>query len=236
MTTMGVKLKAADCSIWARRKASTTPMRLTSAVSLVSPMKSLRSGGMIRRTAWGTTTKRSAFHWREAQRACRGLLARVDRLDAGAVDLGDVRGVDEHEGHEAPEELVAGDAEGRQAQAEHVDDEDAGQAAEDVDVDDGEAPDRREDGTLQAAQDGQDEPEDEHEDLGQQEEHDVPPEGGDDLGGRSGRHLGVEEGLLDARPGRQVDDDVADDAQHEQRADDGHDDSPASLLGIAEES
>ena len=91
-------------------------------------------------------------------------------------------------------------------------------------------------GPLQAAQDGQDQPEDEHEDLGQQEEHHVPPEAREDLGGRSRRHVGVEEGLLDAWPGGQVDDDVAKHAHHEQRADDGHDDSPASLLGVAEES
>ncbi len=42
---------------------------------------------------------------REPERAGRGLLARVHRLDPGAVDLGDVRRVDEHERDDGPEEL-----------------------------------------------------------------------------------------------------------------------------------
>ena len=42
---------------------------------------------------------------REAERARGGLLARVHRLDPRAVDLGDVRGVDEHERDDGPEEL-----------------------------------------------------------------------------------------------------------------------------------
>ena len=81
--TMGVKLKAADCSICARRKASTTPMRLTSAVSFVSPMKSFSSGGMMRRTACGMTTKRIAFHCeRPRERAAASWLGCTDSMPA----------------------------------------------------------------------------------------------------------------------------------------------------------
>ena len=52
----GVKLKVAACLIWAVRKISTTPMNDTRTVSFWSPMKSLSSGGMTRRTACGRTT------------------------------------------------------------------------------------------------------------------------------------------------------------------------------------
>src|SRR4029077_11238306 len=58
-TRYGVKLNVADWSICACLNASTTPRVPTRAVSFCSPMKSLRSGGITRRTAWGRMTKRS---------------------------------------------------------------------------------------------------------------------------------------------------------------------------------
>ena len=54
----GDRLKWLLAMILAWLKASMVPMTLTSAVSFCRPMKSLSSGGMIRRTAWGTMTKR----------------------------------------------------------------------------------------------------------------------------------------------------------------------------------
>ena len=51
-----MKLNVADDSICDCRNASTTPINATSAVSFWRPMKSLSSGGITRRTAWGTTT------------------------------------------------------------------------------------------------------------------------------------------------------------------------------------
>ena len=60
-------------------------------VSFCSPMKSLSSGGMTRRTACGQDDVAKRLDPREPKRPSRGLLARVDRIDAGAVDLGHVR-------------------------------------------------------------------------------------------------------------------------------------------------
>ena len=73
------------------------------AVSFCSPMKSLRSGGITRRTACGRIDEAERLPVREPERSGGGRLARVYRLDAGAVDLGDVGGVDEHERDGAPE-------------------------------------------------------------------------------------------------------------------------------------
>ena len=60
--TSGVYSKFDDASIWATRNASSGPRMETSATSFWSEMKSLSSGGTTRRTAWGSTTKRS--DWR----------------------------------------------------------------------------------------------------------------------------------------------------------------------------
>ena len=56
VTTYGVRLKSALEKICAVRKASTGPRKATNALSFWSPMKSLRSGGITLRTAWGMTT------------------------------------------------------------------------------------------------------------------------------------------------------------------------------------
>ena len=61
-TTYGVKLKWNEESTWATRNISTTPTK-DNAVSFCKAMKSLRSGGMTRRTACGMTTNRSPCIW-----------------------------------------------------------------------------------------------------------------------------------------------------------------------------
>ena len=120
----------------------------TSAVSFCSPMKSFRSGGITRRTACGRTTERERLAAREPERARRRLLARMHRLDPGAVDLGDVRRVDEDERDDPPEDRRGRDAldrERRRAEAEQRDHEDRRHAAEEVGVGDRERADREED-------------------------------------------------------------------------------------------
>ena len=58
-------------------------MNETSAVSFVSPMKSLRSGGMTRRTACGRTTKRIAWNAeRPSERAAASWLGCTDSMPA----------------------------------------------------------------------------------------------------------------------------------------------------------
>ena len=195
---------------------------------------------MTRRTACGTTTKRSAFAPRQAERAGGSLLARVDGLDAGPVDLGHVGRVEEHERQSAPEELVAGmpsmPRPGR-PEAQDVDDEDAGQAAEDVHVDDGEAPDGGEDGALQAAHDGQRRsPRMRTKTSASRKSMTFRRRPRGSWARPWPTTSASKKASCTPRPGGQVDDDGADDAEHQQRADDGHDDSPASLLGVAEES
>ena len=73
----------------------------------------------------------------------------------------------------------------RDPEAEHEDDEDARHGAEHVDVDRRHAAQREEHRPGQAAQDRQHEAEDQDQDLGDQEQLDVDPERGDQLGQRS---------------------------------------------------
>ena len=74
----------------------------------------------------------------ESERPGGGVLARVDGLDAGPIDLGDVRRVDERQRDDGVEERIdrdPGQTEPRDPETEDEDDEDAGQGPEDVDVD-----------------------------------------------------------------------------------------------------
>ena len=69
-------------------------MVVMSAASFWSPMKSLRSGGITRRTAWGTTTLPIVCRQeRPNERGCGGLTP-VHALDPGPIHLGDVGPVD----------------------------------------------------------------------------------------------------------------------------------------------
>ena len=162
----GVKLKLAACLICACRKISTTPIDDTRTVSFWRPMKSLSSGGMTRRTACGTMTWRS--DWKRlspSDRAAASWLG-MDRLDAGAIDLGHVRGVDQGQGGDAVHDgcvLGSHEPERRDAEPEDEDDEQARERPEDVGVDGGQHPDREEDRPGQAAEDGQHQPEDQDE-------------------------------------------------------------------------
>src|SRR5438093_55939 len=79
----GVKLNVAAASICDWLKASIAPRVPTSAVSFCSPMKSFRSGGITRRTACGSTTKRSACRWeRPSERAAASWLGCTDSMPA----------------------------------------------------------------------------------------------------------------------------------------------------------
>ena len=65
----------------------------TSAVSFCSETKSLSSGGTTRRTACGTHDVAQRLAAGQAERLRAGPCERVDRVDAGAEDLGDVGAV-----------------------------------------------------------------------------------------------------------------------------------------------
>ena len=84
-------------------------------------------------------------------------------------------------------------------------------AAEEVDVDDRERADREEHGPWKAAENGDHEREDEDEDLRDQEDLHVDPEGREDVRERLLELLAVEERLLDVVPTGRVDDDDGDD-------------------------
>ena len=78
-----VKLNVAFASIWDCWNASTAPSVPTSAVSFCSPMKSLRSGGITRRTAWGRMTRRSVCaRVRPSERAAASWLGWIDSMPA----------------------------------------------------------------------------------------------------------------------------------------------------------
>ena len=169
-------------------------------------MKSLSSGGMTRRTACGRTTKRSAWQRDEAERPRGRLLARVDRVDAGPVDLGHVRRVDERQRDDAPRRTRRSGTPGIRSagmpEAEDEDDQQAGDGPEHVHVDRREQADREEHRPRQAAQHRQHEAEHEDQDLGDQEQPDVDPELADQLGQRRPEDLGVEERLLERAASR----------------------------------
>ena len=140
---------------------------------------------------------------RQPERARRRLLARVDGLDSGAVDLGDVRGVDEDERDDPPERRRgrhALDRERRRAEAEQRDHEDRRHAAEEVGVGDRERAEREEDRAGEAAHDREHEREDEDEDLRDQEDLHVQQEGARDLRERLAVVVPVEERRLDLGP------------------------------------
>ena len=186
---------------------------------------------MTRRTACGMTTNRSAWRVREAERARCSRLARVHRVDAGAVHLGHVRRVDEHERDDPPEQRIdrhPGQRERRDTEAEDVDHEDRGDAAEEVDVDDRHRPDRKEDRTGKAAQDRHCQREDEDEDLRDQEDLHVDPEGPEDVRECALELLRAEEGLLDVVPAGRVDHQDDDDRAEECSRDEGDGDAPAA--------
>ena len=178
-------LNVADWSICACLNASTTPSVPTSAVSFCSPMKSLRSGGITRRTACGSTTKRSDCPCESpSERAAAVWLGCTESIP-DAVDLGDVRRVDEHERDDGPEELrlrQPREPERRHPEAEDRDDEDRRDAAEEVGVDDRERPDREEHRPRQRAEHGEEERRREDERLGDEEQLHVQPERVEDLG------------------------------------------------------
>ena len=171
-----VKLNVALVSICDCWNASTAPSVPTSAVSFCRPMKSLSSGGITRRTACGRITRRSVCQRAQPERSRGRLLARVDRLDACAVHLGDVRAVDQHERDDAPEDhrrRHVAQPERRRAEAEHRDHEDRRDAAEQVGVDDRERAQREEHRPRQAAQHREEQREDEDERLRDAEDLDV---------------------------------------------------------------
>ena len=124
----------------------------------------------------------------EPERARGRFLARVHRLDPGAVHLGDVGGVDEDEREDPPERRRRRDPldrERRRAEAEQCDHEDRRHAAEEVGVGDREHADREEDGAGEAAQDGERERGDEDDRLRDAEDLHVQQEGAGDRPGTS---------------------------------------------------
>ena len=164
-----------------RRAGRSRPRRCidTRTVSFCRPMKSLSSGGITRRTACGTITWRSVWKRdRPSERAAASWLG-MDGVDAGAVDLGHVRRVDQGQGDDRPRGTPrrgALDPEAGDAEAEDVDDEDPRDRPEDVHVDRRQEPDREEDRARQAAHDREEQAEAEDEHLGDEEQLDVDDE------------------------------------------------------------
>jgi hypothetical protein len=143
----------------------------------------------------------------------------MHRFDPGAINLGDVGGVDEDERDDSPEGRRAGDAgqlERGGAEAEQGDDEDRRHAAEEVGVDDGEGAEGEEDRAGEAADDGQAERDHEDQRLGDAEDLHVQEEGVGDPGEGARELVAVEKRALDLGPARRVDD-----RETERREDDG---------------
>ena len=93
---------------------------------------------------------------RQPERARSGILARMHRLDPGAIDLRHVRRVDEHERDDPPErrrEWNPAQLQRRRAEPEQRDDEDRRHAAEEVCVGDAERAQREKHRPRQAAND-----------------------------------------------------------------------------------
>ncbi len=158
----------------------------------------------------------------QAQGAGRGVLARVDRFDAGSVDLRHVCRIDEGERDDRPEERLVRDPrdpESGDAEPQDVDDDEPGHGPEDVDVGGRQTPDREEDRTRQTPQDREQEPERQDECLGDEEQLDVRPERGDQAGQARPEQRPIEEVRLDLGPVRGVDDDPPQPADHDDRAD-----------------
>ena len=227
-----MKLNVAFVSICDCWNASIAPSVPTSAVSFCSPMKSLRSGGITRRTACGRITLRSVCHARQPERARRGLLARMDRVDPGAVDLRDVRAVDQDERDDPPEDdrlRHVGEPERGRAEAEHRDHEDRRDAAEEIGVDDRHRAHREEDRPGQAAQHREEEREDQDEDLRDAEDLDVEQERARDLGERRLELAPVEELTAYLRPARRVRHRHGDEREEDRGADERDRHAPAGI-------
>ena len=78
----GVKLNVADCLIWGPEDLDDADVR-TRTVSFWRPMKSLSSGGITRRTAWGRTTWRSDWNReRPSERAAASWLGWTESIPA----------------------------------------------------------------------------------------------------------------------------------------------------------
>ena len=148
-------------------------------------------------------------------------------LDTGAVDLGHIGRVDEHERRHAPKERRVRDArelERRRAEAEDVDDEDRRNPAEEVGVEHGEQPEREKHRPGQPPKHSDREGEDEDQRLGGTEDPNVQQESVRDLRKRVAEELSVEESLADLWPARGGNDDDDDDRKEHDRAGDGDSD------------
>ena len=116
-------------------------------------MKSFSSGGITRRTACGSTTNRIACDRSSpSDRAAAVWLGCTDSMPA--VHLGHVRGVDERQRDDGPEDVAVRHAlelQRRHPEPQDEDDEDRRHAAEQDRIGHGEDPERREDRPGQAA-------------------------------------------------------------------------------------
>ena len=161
---------------------------------------------------------------REAERAGGSFLARVHRLDACAVDLGDVGRVDEDQRDAAPEQLRRGDAgqlERRHAEAQHDDHQDRRDAAEQVRIDDRHQPEREKHRPREAAKNRDPQREDQDHRLADHEQLHVDPEMARDVREPDLDLVPVEERRLELGPARRVDHDQGDRGEHQDRADQG---------------
>ncbi len=160
------------------------------------------------------------------KRARGSILAGVDRLDAGSIDLGHVGRVHQGERRHAEPQLVRlgiDEAEPWDTEPDQKDDHHAGDRPEDVGVDRREDPQGEEDRSRKAAQHRDEQTKDQDEDLGDHEELDVDHECPDDAGQGIREDPPVEERLLDGRPAGCVDDDPAEDTENDDRRGEGDD-------------
>ena len=168
----------------------------------------------------------------QTQRSGRVTLGRVHRVQARAQHLGHVRGVREDQrdraqegGRDARRRVERGDAE-----ADQVEDHQEGDASENVRVRRREEADREEHGTGQRArgsQQGCEHCDSQHRD---QQDPDVEPQAGQDLGEGFDEVLAVEEGVAGGLPPVGVDDHGDEDSRDHDRGDQGDEDRPDCLL------
>src|SRR5689334_4644014 len=121
----------------------------------------------------------------------------MDRVDACAVHLADVRAVDQDERDDPPEDhrlRYPADSEGGRAEPEHRDHEDRRDAAKEIGVDDRECAERKEDRPGKAAKHREEQREHEDQHLGDAEDLHVEQECARNLGER-GLELGPAEEL-----------------------------------------
>ena len=168
----------------------------------------------------------------QAQRAGRVTLGGVHGVQARAQHLGDVRGVREDQrdraqerGRDARRRVERGNAE-----ADQVEDDQEGDTSENIRVRRRQEADREEHGTGQSARGRQQSRKDGDAQHRDQQDPDVEPQAGQDLGECLDEVLAVEEGVAGGLPPVGVDDHGDEDSRDHDRGGQGDENRPDRLL------